>query len=88
MRNLLILSFLFLANCATETRPNPTPPPEEIEVNVFAENVELVTESVGAVEQGLTCGTWSGRTVANILYSVISVLPYGNATEPPCRPDE
>ena len=80
MRKLLLITFIFLASCTT--RPNPNPPPDEI--NVFAENVDRVAESTEAVESVLVCGTWTGRQLAQAAVNLVKVLPFFSDTEDPC----
>ncbi len=72
-RKLILILFLgIMASCAT--RPNPNPPPDEI--NVFAENVERVGESIAAVEDTLVCGVdlsreWVFEPLGRLLASLV-----------------
>ena len=74
----LIIVALFYVGCAT--RPNPNPPPAEI--NTFAENVGKVGESVNAVEDVLICDSdllreWFFQPVGEALASIVPF--FGNA---------
>jgi uncharacterized lipoprotein YajG len=80
MRVLLLITVFLLAGCATE--PAPAEPVDEI--NVFATNVERVTESTRAVESILVCGTWSGEQLAKAVVNALRVVPFFANTDEPC----
>lgn len=68
-----LLALMLLQGCATR----PVDPADPEQVNVFAENVELLGESVDAVEKTLICDSnlareWFFRPIGNAL----SLLPF------------
>ena len=76
----LILCILSLGACTT--RPVDPDAPEEI--NVFAENVGLVGESVGAVENSLICESdlareWFFRPIGNALSAIVPFFAGANS---------
>ena len=82
MKLLLTLTLLTLASCAVE--PAPVEPANE--VNVFAQNVDRVAESVDAAEQVLICGTWTMKNlIARPVVNALKVIPFFASTPDPCE---
>ena len=81
---LIALSLLMVA-CATETRPLPIEDPTTEEVNLTAENLGLIQETIQAAESTVVCGTWTIRNlVARPVVNFLQVIPFFAGTPDAC----